>query len=100
MTRWVVCADSEELVIENVRFRTYDLGGHETGACGRRGRRRRGLTARWRLAARRLWTDYFATVDGIVFMVDAADAERFPEAKRELDVRAVQRARGHGVRGR
>ena len=57
--------NTDELVIDNLHLKIYDLGGHET--------------------ARRLWEEYFATVDAVVFLVDAMDRSRFPEAKKELD---------------
>ncbi|KAH7618736.1 putative GTP-binding protein SAR1A [Nannochloris sp. 'desiccata'] len=56
---------SEELQMAGINFKAFDLGGHEI--------------------ARKVWKDYYAKVDAIVFLVDSADRERFPESKKELD---------------
>jgi GTP-binding protein SAR1 len=56
---------SEELTLGKLRITACDLGGHAT--------------------ARSVWKNYYSTVDGIVFLVDAADPDRLPEARQELD---------------
>ena len=57
-------AKEETLVVEGLTLRAWDLGGH--------------------LAARQMWTRYAAMADAAIFMVDAADPERLPEAAQEL----------------
>lgn len=59
-------AHSDELVMGKVRFKAFDLGGHA--------------------AARKIWKNYFPNLDGIIYMVDAADPKRFEESKKELQM--------------
>lgn len=55
----------EELVMGNIKFKAWDLGGH--------------------LQTRHVWETYMTEVNAIVFVVDAADQERLSEAGRELN---------------
>ena len=48
----------------NIRFKAFDLGGHE--------------------AVRSAWRNYFPKVDGIIYLIDAADPSRFNESIKEL----------------
>lgn len=58
-------ATSEELTLGNIRFTTYDLGGHAQ--------------------VRKVWKEYFPAIDAIVFIIDVWDQKRLSESKDELD---------------
>jgi GTP-binding protein SAR1 len=55
----------EDLTIEGISFAAFDVGGHAQ--------------------ARQNWRDYYVSVSAVVFMVDASQAHRFAEARKELD---------------
>jgi GTP-binding protein SAR1 len=55
---------ASEVVVGNMKFNAHDLGGHA--------------------AARRLWSNYYSSVDAIVFLIDTADIHRFHESRDEL----------------
>ena len=50
--------------VKNVSFTVWDVGGQDK--------------------IRPLWRHYFNGTDGLIFIIDSADKERFPEAKSEL----------------
>jgi len=56
---------SEELVIGNIHFKAYDLGGHEV--------------------ARHMWQEYYVSCGAVVYIIDAADQERFELSRSILE---------------
>ncbi|EGR27351.1 small gtp-binding protein, putative [Ichthyophthirius multifiliis] len=58
-------AHTEELVLGNVRFKAFDLGGHE--------------------AVRKTWKNYYSSIDAIVYLVDSSDHVRFSESRIEFN---------------
>ncbi|CAL5978486.1 GTP-binding_protein Sar1 [Hexamita inflata] len=52
---------SQVLEIGSIKFKTYDLGGHEV--------------------ARKVWEEYVASANAIVYLVDIADRTRFAESR-------------------
>ncbi|MES1917984.1 hypothetical protein MHBO_000019 [Bonamia ostreae] len=54
----------DEIQIAGVNFIAFDLGGHKS--------------------MREIWESYCADISGIIYLVDAADQERFEESKQEL----------------
>ncbi len=72
----------------NMKFTTFDLGGHAQGKDFYLIIKRKNLFWFF-IKARRVWKDYFPAVDSIVFLVDAVDRSRFAETKAELDVRRL-----------
>ena len=55
---------AEELVMGKIKFKAWDLGGHE--------------------AVRKTWRNYVADVDGIIYLVDSTNVKRFEESRIEL----------------
>eukprot|EP00003_Mantamonas_plastica_P004293 TRINITY_DN133_c0_g1_i2.p1 TRINITY_DN133_c0_g1~~TRINITY_DN133_c0_g1_i2.p1 ORF type:complete len:202 (-),score=69.40 TRINITY_DN133_c0_g1_i2:20-604(-) len=56
---------AEELTVGKINFTAWDLGGHKQ--------------------ARKIWGDYYAQADGIVYLVDSAEPERFEESREALN---------------
>ena len=48
-----------------IKFTAIDIGGHKN--------------------VRKTWRNYFPSIDAIIYMIDAANPERFEESKNELD---------------
>ena len=60
-----VHAHVEQLTLGQVQITAIDIGGHKN--------------------VRKTWRNYFPTINAIIYMIDAADLDRFQESKKELD---------------
>ena len=58
-------AHNAEITIGNIQFNSYDLGGHKQ--------------------ARRTWSEYCGTLDGLIYIVDTSDHDRLEESRAELE---------------
>jgi GTP-binding protein SAR1 len=86
---------SEELTLGNIRFTTFDLGGHAQGNLKvnlfekKEKRNETNVTYECNtfltILVRRVWKDYFPAVDAIVFLIDVWDRQRFNESVIELE---------------
>jgi len=56
--------NTEDVTIKNVNIKVFDLSGQEK--------------------LRKVWTYYYSSIEGIVFVVDCSKVERLPSAKEEL----------------
>ena len=63
---------ADRFALGGVSFRAWDLGGHDS--------------------VRHLWDDFLPDAHGVVFLVDAADGDRFDEAADELAALAADEA--------
>jgi GTP-binding protein SAR1 len=73
---------SEELTMGKVRFRTYDLGGHKEARRIWKGVCSCGVFAVFSKEKKKKKKDYFASVDGVVYLVDCSDPTRISESKK------------------
>jgi GTP-binding protein SAR1 len=76
---------SEELTLGNIRFTTFDLGGHAQGFYIPFLSFYEFRDFFYLCVVRRVWKDYFPAVDAIVFLIDAWDRPRFTESVVELE---------------
>ncbi len=60
-----VHAHVEQLTLGQIQITAIDIGGHKN--------------------VRKTWRNYFPQINAIIYMVDAANEERFEESKQEFD---------------